>query len=178
MEAGASVWVHAYNGMRGLNHREPGMVGAVYEMPNTYAELICDGHHVHPSACDILMHQKDHEHVVLITDCMSAGGLEDGDYMLGEFPVTVEKGTARLKSNGALAGSILQLKDAVKNVVNWGIASKAQAINMASLTAAISVGIDDKCGQIKKGRLADFIVLDKDLDLRATYLGGQEAWKA
>ena len=178
VEAGASVWVHAYNGMRGLNHREPGMVGAVYEMPNTYAELICDGHHVHPSACDILMHQKDHEHVVLITDCMSAGGLEDGDYMLGEFPVTVEKGTARLKSNGALAGSILQLKDAVKNVVNWGIASKAQAINMASLTAAISVGIDDKCGQIKKGRLADFIVLDKDLDLRATYLGGQEAWKA
>ena len=178
VEAGASVWVHAYNGMRGLNHREPGMVGAVYELPNTYAELICDGHHVHPSACDILMHQKDHEHVVLITDCMSAGGLEDGDYMLGEFPVIVEKGTARLKSNGALAGSILQLKDAVKNVVNWGIASKAQAISMASLTAAISVGIDDRCGQIKKGYKADFIVLDKDLDLRATYLGGQEAWKA
>ncbi|HHU64716.1 amidohydrolase family protein, partial [Streptococcus sp.] len=59
-----------------------------------------------------------------------------------------------------------------------GIASKTLAINMASLTAAISVGLDDKCGQIKKGRLADFIVLDKDLDLRATYLGGQEAWKA
>ena len=83
-----------------------------------------------------------------------------------------------MKSNGALAGSILQLKDAVKNVVNWGIASKAQAISMASLTAAISVGIDDRCGQIKKAYKADFIVLDKDLDLRATYLGGQEAWKA
>ena len=69
---------------------------------------------------------------------------------LENFLLSLKKGTARLKSNGALAGSILQLKDAVKNVVNWGIASKAQAISMASLTAAISVGIDDRCGQIKK----------------------------
>lgn len=178
VEAGASIWVHAYNGMRGLNHREPGMVGAVYELPNTYAELICDGHHVHPFACDILMRQKQHDHVVLITDCMSAGGLDDGDYMLGEYPVIVENGTARLKSNGALAGSILQLKDAVKNVVDWGIASKIQAISMASLIPAISVGIDDKCGQIKKGRIADFIVLDKSLNLHATYLGGQKVWQS
>ena len=178
VEAGASIWVHAYNGMRGLNHREPGMVGAVYELPNTYAELICDGHHVHPSACEILMNQKQYDHVVLITDCMSAGGLEDGDYMLGEYPVIVEKGTARLKSSGSLAGSILQLKDAVKNVVNWGVASKAQAISMASLIPAISVGIDDKCGKIKEGHKADFIVLDKDFDLRATYLGGEKVWNA
>ena len=178
VEAGASIWVHAYNGMRGLNHREPGMVGAVYELPNTYAELICDGHHVHPSACEILMNQKQYDHVVLITDCMSAGGLEDGDDMLGEYPVIVEKGTARLKSSGSLAGSILQLKDAVKNVVNWGVASKAQAISMASLIPAISVGIDDKCGKIKEGHKADFIVLDKDFDLRATYLGGEKVWNA
>lgn len=178
VEAGASIWVHAYNGMRGLNHRELGMVGAVYELPNTYAELICDGHHVHPSACEILMNQKQYDHVVLITDCMSAGGLEDGDYMLGEYPVIVEKGTARLKSSGSLAGSILQLKDAVKNVVNWGVASKAQAISMASLIPAISVGIDDKCGKIKEGHKADFIVLDKDFDLRATYLGGEKVWNA
>lgn len=178
VEAGASIWVHAYNGMRGLNHREPGMVGAVYELPNTYAELICDGHHVHPSACEILMNQKQYDHVVLITDCMSAGGLEDGDYMLGEYPVIVEKGTARLKSSGSLAGSILQLKDAVKNVVNWSVASKAQAISMASLIPAISVGIDDKCGKIKEGHKADFIVLDKGFDLRATYLGGEKVWNA
>lgn len=177
VEAGASVWVHAYNGMRGLNHREPGMVGAVYDIPNTYAELIYDGYHVHTCACDILLHQKRPDHVVLITDCMSAGGQPDGDYMLGEYPVTVENGTARLKSNGALAGSILQLKDGVKNIVDWGLVSKANAIMMASLIPAISVGIDDVCGQIKKGHLADFIVLDKEMNLCATYLAGKKVYE-
>ena len=177
VEAGASVWVHAYNGMRGLNHREPGMVGAVYNIPNTYAELICDGYHVHICVCDILLHQKRPDHVVLITDCMSAGGQPDGDYMLGEYPVTVENGTARLKSNGALAGSILQLKDGVKNIVDWGLVSKANAIMMASLIPAISVGIDDVCGQIKEGHLADFIVLDKEMNLRATYLAGKKVYE-
>lgn len=178
VEAGASVWVHAYNGMRGLNHREPGMVGAVYNIQNTYAELICDGHHVSPVACDILMQQKNHNHVALITDCMAAGGQPDGDYMLGEFPVTVADGTARLKEGGNLAGSILKLKDGLKNVVSWGIASAEEAIRMASLVPAISVGIDDVCGQIKAGYAADFIVLDKDLDLQATYMDGQKVWEA
>ncbi|MCB5099277.1 N-acetylglucosamine-6-phosphate deacetylase [Streptococcus mutans] len=177
VEAGASVWVHAYNGMRGLNHREPGMVGAVYDIPNTYAELICDGYHVHTCACDILLHQKRPDHVVLITDCMVAGGQPDGNYMLGEYPVTVENGTARLKSNAALAGSILQLKDGVKNIVDWGLVSKANAIMMASLIPAISVGIDDVCGQIKEGHLADFIVLDKEMNLRATYLAGKKVYE-
>lgn len=177
VEAGASVWVHAYNGMRGLNHREPGMVGAVYDIPNTYAELICDGYHVHICVCDILLHQKRPDHVVLITDCMSAGGQPDGNYMLGEYPVTVENGTARLKSNGALAGSILQLKDGVKNIVDWGLVSKADAIMMASLIPAISVGIDDVCGQIKEGHLADFIVLDKEMNLCATYLAGKKVYE-
>lgn len=177
VEAGANVWVHAYNGMRGLSHCEPGMLGAVYSLPNTYAELICDGHHVTPVACDILMKQKGHHQVALITDCMSAGGLADGDYMLGEFPVIVANGTARLKEGGNLAGSVLELKDAVKNVADWGIASKAEAVRMASLIPAKSVGIDDRCGQIKKGHPADFIVLDHDLNLMATYLGGEIAWK-
>lgn len=177
VQAGASVWVHAYNGMRGLNHREPGMVGAVYNLPNTYAELICDGHHVSPVACDILMKQKNHNHVALITDCMAAGGQPDGDYMLGEFPVTVENGTARLKDGGNLAGSILKLKDGLKNVVAWGIASPEEAVRMASLIPAISVGIDNICGQIKEGYAADFIVLDKDLNLLATYLNGEKVWE-
>lgn len=177
VQAGASVWVHAYNGMRGLNHREPGMVGAVYNLPNTYAELICDGHHVSPVACNILMQQKGHDHVAMITDCMAAGGQPDGDYMLGEFPVLVENGTARLKDGGNLAGSILKLKDGLKNVVAWGIASPEEAVRMASLVPAISVGIDNVCGQIKDGYAADFIVLDKELNLVATYLDGQKVWE-
>ena len=178
VEAGASVWVHAYNGMRGLTHRELGMVGAMYELPHTTAELICDGHHVHPKACEILLKQKGYENVALITDCMTAGGQPDGDYMLGEFPVVVENGTARLKESGNLAGSILQLKDGVKNVVDWGIANAHQAITMASLVAAKSVGIDHVCGQIKKGYDADFIVLDDNLELIATYLNGEKRYQA
>ncbi|MDU6116575.1 N-acetylglucosamine-6-phosphate deacetylase [Streptococcus anginosus] len=178
VDAGASVWVHAYNGMRGLTHRELGMVGAMYELPHTYAELICDGHHVDPKACDILMKQKGHEHIALITDCMTAGGLEAGDYMLGEFPVVVVNGTARLKSTGNLAGSILKLKDGLKNVVKWGIANAHQAVMMATLNPAKSVHIDDVCGQIKEGHDADFIVLDNDLELVATYLDGEKRYEA
>ncbi|KGR72342.1 N-acetylglucosamine-6-phosphate deacetylase [Streptococcus phocae subsp. salmonis] len=178
VEAGASVWVHAYNGMRGLSHREPGMAGAVYHLPNTYAELICDGHHVTPVACDLLMQQKGHDHVAMITDCMRAGGSPDGDYMLGEFPVIVENGTARLKASGNLAGSILTLTQGIKNVVSWGIASPAQAISMSSYIPAVSVGIDDVCGQLKKGYAADFIVLDPSLTLMATYLDGEKVFEA
>ncbi|MCD3552196.1 amidohydrolase family protein, partial [Streptococcus equi subsp. equi] len=122
--------------------------------------------------------QKGHEHVALITDCMRAGGSPDGDYMLGEFPVIVENGTARLKDSGNLAGSILKLKDGIKNVVAWGIASPAEAIHMSSYVPAASVGIEDVCGQIKAGHAADFIVLDKDLELVATYLNGQKAFEA
>ncbi|WEV45857.1 N-acetylglucosamine-6-phosphate deacetylase [Streptococcaceae bacterium ESL0687] len=172
VEAGASVWVHAYNGMRGLSHREVGMVGSMFELPHTYAELICDGHHVHPKACDILIKQKGHEHVALITDCMRAGGQADGDYKLGEFDVIVKDGTARLKDGGNLAGSILQLKDALKNVVAWGLASPEEAIRMATLIPALSSKIDDKCGRLKEGRDADFIVLDEKMDLVSTWIDG------
>lgn len=177
VEAGASVFVHAYNGMRGLNHREPGMVGALMSLNHVFSELICDGHHVHPNAADILMEKAGHDHVALITDCMMAGGMPDGNYNLGEFPVVVKNGTARLES-GNLAGSILKLKEAIKNVVDWEIATPAQAIMMATLVPAISCKIDDKCGSIAQGRDADFIVLNPNMELDATYLDGVERYRA
>ncbi|MGX7351147.1 N-acetylglucosamine-6-phosphate deacetylase [Enterococcus canis] len=177
VEAGASVFVHAYNGMRGLNHREPGMVGALMSLKHVFSELICDGHHVHPNAADILMEKVGHDHVALITDCMMAGGMPDGHYNLGEFPVVVAEGTARLES-GNLAGSILKLKEAIKNVVEWEIATPEQAIMMATWVPAISCKIEDKCGMIKKGREADFIVLEPTMDLAATYLDGVERYTA
>jgi N-acetylglucosamine-6-phosphate deacetylase len=176
-DAGASVWVHAYNGMRGLNHREPGMVGAVLSVKNTYAELICDGHHVHPKACEILMNEIGRDHVAMITDCMRAGGMPEGHYMLGEFDVTVKDGTARL-AEGNLAGSILRLDEGVRNVVDWQLATVEEAIRMASLVPAISCKMDDVCGQIKEGRMADFIVLTPSLDLEATYVDGTKVYEA
>ncbi|MGX7066875.1 N-acetylglucosamine 6-phosphate deacetylase [Vagococcus fluvialis] len=172
VECGASIFVHAFNGMRGLNHREPGMVGAAMNLKHVFSELICDGHHVHPDAAQILMEKAGHEHVALITDCMMAGGMPDGNYMLGEFPVVVKDGTARMEE-GNLAGSILRLKEAVKNVVEWGIATPEEAIMMATYVPAVSCKMEDVCGSITRGRAADFIVLSDKLDLEATYLDGK-----
>lgn len=172
VDAGANIFVHTYNGMSGLHHREPGMVGAAMNT-DAISELICDGHHVNPHAANILMNAKGRDHIALITDCMSAGGMADGDYMLGDFPVVVSNGTARLKDSGSLAGSILKLKDAIKNVVDWDIADVFEAVQMASLVPAKSVGIDDVCGKLKEGYAADFIVLDYDMNLEKTFLNGK-----
>lgn len=175
--AGASIFVHTYNGMSGLNHREPGMVGCAMNTKNTVAELICDGHHVHPAAAEILVDVKTPEKVALITDCMRAGGMPEGEYTLGEFPVTVKDGAARLQSNGSLAGSILQLFDGVKNIVDWDIATVEEAIKMASLVPAQSVHIDDKCGSIAAGLPADYLVITPDMTLTETYVDGKSLYK-
>lgn len=175
VDAGANIFVHVYNGMSGLHHRNPGMVGAAMST-DAYGELICDGHHVNPNAANILMNVKGRDRIALITDCMSAGGMPEGDYKLGEFPVVVKDGTARLKDSGNLAGSILRLKEAVKNVVEWEIADVFEAIQMASLIPAKSLGIDDVCGKLHEGYDADFIVLDDNLDLKATFLNGKRVF--
>lgn len=175
VDEGANIFVHTYNGMSGLHHRNPGMVGAAMNS-DAISELICDGHHVNPASANILMNAKGRDKIVLITDCMSAGGMADGDYKLGEFDVIVANGTARLKEGGNLAGSILKLKDAIKNVVNWEIADVFEAIQMASLVPAKSVGIDDVCGKLKIGYDADFIVLDQSLELKSTYLNGEKVF--
>ncbi|MCJ0605866.1 N-acetylglucosamine-6-phosphate deacetylase [Enterococcus cecorum] len=176
VDAGASVFVHAFNGMRGLNHREPGMVGAMLTVKEIFAELIADGHHVHPKAVELLVQTIGYDKVALITDCMMAGGMPDGDYILGEFPVVVANGTARMKE-GNLAGSILKLYEGMRNVVKWGVATPYQAVMMASYIPAVSCNISDQCGSIQKGRAADFIVLDKEMNLVATYLDGQKRFE-
>ena len=175
VDEGANIFVHTYNGMSGLHHRNPGMVGAAMNS-DAISELICDGHHVNPVSANILMNAKGRDKIALITDCMSAGGMADGDYKLGEFDVIVKDGTARLKEEGNLAGSILKLKDAIKNVVDWEIADVFEAIQMASLVPAKSVGIDDVCGKLKVGYDADFIVLDQSLELKSTFIDGQRVY--
>ena len=173
--AGARVFVHTYNGMSDLLHREPGPVGCAMTTPDTYSELICDGMHVHPAACAALVNAKGWEHVALITDCLSCGGLEDGDYFLGELPIELRGGAAYLKGAGNLAGSTLTLAKAVRNVVQWGMVSASQALRMASEIPARSTGIDDRCGLIAEGRLADLVVMDEDLNLVEAYVGGRIA---
>lgn len=179
VENGASVFTHTYNAMSPLLHRAPGMVGAAMSLDNVDDELICDGHHVNPFAARILIDKKTPEHVLLVTDCMSAGMMPDGDYMLGELPVVVGGGTARLKDKTHnLAGSILKLNDAIKNVVDWNIVTPEQAITMGSWVPARSSKIGDKAGAILPGRAADFIVLDNQMNLKETYLNGVSKFKA
>lgn len=171
VNSGAKIFVHTYNGMSPLNHREPGMVGAAMALKDTYAELICDGHHVSPIAAKIMMDIKSRDNVALITDCMRAGAMADGEYTLGKFNVNVKNGVARL-SSGSLAGSVLTMNNAIKNVIDWNIASLEEAIKMASYVPALSCNINDVCGSIDQGIDADFIVIDSNLNVYETYING------
>lgn len=177
VDAGATVFIHTFNGMRGLHHREPGMVGAAMTSKDTYCELICDGYHVNSVAATAVIQAQTPNRICLITDAMRAAGMPDGDYYLGDLPVVVEGGTARLKSNGSLAGSILTLDKAVKHVVDWGMVSAQEAIRMASTIPAYAAGIADVCGSLTQGYVADMCVFDHALNLQATYVAGELAWR-
>ena len=172
VNAGATCFVHTYNGQRGLHHREPGVLGCAMTTPNTFAEIICDGKHVVPAAIKALVEAKGWQHTVLITDCLGCGGMPEGKYMSGGLPVVLKDNLCWLADMSSIAGSVLTLVRGVKNMVDWGIVTAEQALRMGSEIPARSVRIDDRCGFIKPGRLADFIVLDSELNLVDTYVGG------
>ena len=174
---GATVFVHTYNGMSGHHHRAPGLLTCAMTSEGTYVEIICDGMHVDPCAVAAVVRAKGWEHTVLVSDCLGCAGMPDGDYRLGDLPVRLADGLARLVTEGGgtgnIAGSTLTMARAAKNVFSWGIATAEQAIRMASEVPARSCGIDDACGSIKPGRDADFNVLAPDLSLRETYIAGR-----
>lgn len=172
VEAGASVFVHTYNAMRPLHHREPGMVGAAMNLKQTYSELICDGHHVHPVSANIMMDVKGRDHILLVTDCMRAGGQPEGHYRLGTLDVESADGAVRMK-DGTLAGSVLQLGDALANVVHWDLATLSQAVDMATYLPAKSQNLTHRMGLIEPGRSADLLVLDTSLKRVATVVRGK-----
>ena len=140
--------------------------------PETYAELICDGVHVNPAAIKSVISAKGWDHVVLITDCLGPGGMPDGDYMSGGLPVVMRDGTCYLREGGNLAGSTATLAKIVKNVYDWQLVTAEQALRMATEVPARSAGIAAVCGSIMPGRVADFNVLDAELNLEATYMAG------
>lgn len=173
--AGAKIVVHTFNGMADMAHRDPGIVGCAMTSQGVYAELICDGKHVDSVVCETLVRAKGWEHVVLITDCLSCGGMPDGDYHIGELPIVMRDGAAYLKDGGNFAGSTITLATAVQNVVRWGIVTAEQAIRMASEVPARSCGMGDRCGSILPGRPADLTVFDSELNLVETYVDGRLA---
>ena len=152
--------VHTFNAMRALHHREPGTVGAVLGDNRIHAELIADGHHVHPAAIRLLMQAKPRERVILITDAMSAAGLGDGRYDLGGLDVDVADGVARLREGGSLAGSTLTMIDAVRYVLEHTSLSVAEVSRMASGNPARQLGLRDVTGAIAVGMAADLVLVD------------------
>lgn len=176
VNAGASCFVHTYNGQRGLHHRDPGVTGCAMTTPETYAEIICDGKHVVPAAIKALVDSKGWQHTVLITDCLICGGMPEGEYVSGGMPVVMKGGLCYVKaedgSTGTIAGSVLTLAKGVKNMVDWQIVTAEQAIRMATEVAARSAKIDHVCGSIKPGRAADLTIFNADMTLAATYVSG------
>lgn len=175
IKAGLSHSTHTYNGMRGFTHREPGVVGAVLTNDAVMAEIIFDKIHVHPEAVRLLLKAKGVDKVECITDAMSATGLPDGNYKLGELDVYVKDSQARLVSNDSLAGSVLTLDKAFKNVIELGY-SIFDAVKMTSTNAAKE--FDLNTGEISEGKDADLVVLNGDYSVNMTFVKGKLKYQA
>ncbi|PWW05061.1 N-acetylglucosamine-6-phosphate deacetylase [Paenibacillus cellulosilyticus] len=166
--------VHTFNAMRPYHHREPGTVGAVLTDDRIIAEVIADGHHVHAAGIELLRRAKGPERVILVTDAMAAAGMPDGDYHLGELPVTMTCGVARLTNSGNLAGSTLTMIGALRHMVREIGVPIADASRMASGNPARQLGIDNVTGSIEVGKQADILLLSDQLEIERVWIGGQE----
>ncbi|EQF26274.1 N-acetylglucosamine-6-phosphate deacetylase [Clostridioides difficile CD160] len=172
---GVTNVTHMFNAMTGLNHRDPGVVGAALTT-NVYSELIADTIHINKDLFQFILNNKGKERLILITDSIEAGGLEDGDYALGGQKVIVKGNEARLE-NGALAGSVLSLNKMVFNFLENTNLKVNEAINLASLNPATSLSINDKKGSLEIGKDADIAVFDENLDCKMTLCLGEVVYK-
>ncbi|WP_407673171.1 N-acetylglucosamine-6-phosphate deacetylase [Paenibacillus alkalitolerans] len=164
--------VHTFNAMKGLHHREPGTVGAVLTEERISAEVIADGHHVHPACIKLLTQAKRSGNLLLITDAMSAAGLGDGDYALGGLDVTVLSGVARLTNGGSLAGSTLTMIDAFRFMVYRIGLSISETSRLASANPAKLLGLDTVTGSVAAGKTADLVLLTPDLRILGVWRNG------
>lgn len=154
---GARHVTHCYNAMSGLHHREPGLVGAALDLPDVTVELIADGVHVHPAAARLVWRACGADRVCLVSDAVDLG-------LPGTDAVRLDDGT--------LAGSRMGLDQAVRNVVAWGV-PLADALTMASVTPARVLGVPP----LEAGAPADLVLLDDDLQVLGTLVGGTVVWQ-
>ncbi len=166
---------HTFNAMSPLNHRNPGVVGAIFNS-NISCELIVDTFHVAPALYDIIYKLKG-DKLCFITDCLPAGGLPDGNYTLGgqEF---ISKGIECRLLDGTIAGSILKLNNGVFNVYKNSHIPLFECVNCASLNPAKVLGIDDKKGSLELGKDADIIITDENFQVLKTIIGGVLKYEA
>jgi len=151
--AGATSATHLFNAMRPLDHREPGIVGTVLDRDDIYAEAICDGVHIDPAIIRLWLKVKGEERAILVTDGMSATGMPDGTYMLGDFPVEVKDGVCL--SGETLAGSVLTMDRAVANLQRFTGSSLQVAVRLASHNPAKMLGLEH-LGSLEPGQPANF----------------------
>lgn len=174
---GLSNVTHTYNAQKGLHHREIGTVGSAMLFDSLNCEAICDTIHLSIPAIKLLIKNKPHDKFTLVTDSMRAKHLSDGISELGGQEVIVKDGEARLR-NGALAGSILKMNDAIKNLVLKCDVPFADAVDFATVNPAKNLKIFDSVGSIEVGKRANFTLLDGEFNVKLTIRDGKEIYKA
>jgi N-acetylglucosamine-6-phosphate deacetylase len=170
--AGARSATHTFNAMRTMDHREPGLAAYVLDKRSLFAEIICDGIHVDPLMVRLYFKAKDENRIILVTDGISATGMPDGTYRLGDMEVEVRDG--RCTSNGTLAGSVLTLDRGVQNLMEFTGTGLTTAVAAASHNPSQLMGIDDNWGQLDVDRKANITVLSPAAEVIQTFLAGRE----
>jgi N-acetylglucosamine-6-phosphate deacetylase len=177
IEAGASQATHLFNRMPPLGHREPGLAGAILTSDLVAAELICDGVHVHPDMVRMAIRAKGPHRMMAITDGVAAAALRDGaTAKLGGRDIHVRQSAAYLE-DGTLAGSVATMDRVFRFLVREAGLSLTEAAAMCATTPAAELQLTD-LGAIRKGAIADLVVLDRDLIVRQTYIGGRLAYSS
>lgn len=176
IENGAVSATHTFNAMRLFHQHQPAIMGAVLES-DVYCEAICDGRHLHPGSVRMLLKCKGCGRVVAVTDSIMAAGLPDGNYKLGVNDVVVEDGDAKLASDGTRAGSTLTTGQALKNLVKFTGEGPETVLPLLTENPADLLGMSRK-GRIAPGCDADFVVLDDDLSVLRTIVGGRTVYTA
>jgi len=160
IDAGARMGTHLFNAMTALTHRQPGTVGALLSDDRAFCELICDGFHVDPAVVKLAVRAKGISGIVLITDAMSGTAMADGDYQLGGTKVIVKSGTAKF-DDGTLAGSVLTMNKAFKNVIDFAGVTPSEASIMSASNAAYLIGLANRIGSLEVGKAADIAIVDQ-----------------
>ncbi|MEH7384894.1 N-acetylglucosamine-6-phosphate deacetylase [Bacillus sp. JJ1521] len=175
IEAGVTHATHLFNGMRGLHHREPGVAGAVLLHDEVKCEMIVDGIHIAPKMVKFAYKNKGSKGSILITDAMRAKCLGAGMYDLGGQEVSVN-GERAVLNDGTLAGSILKLNDAVRNMMKFTDCSLQDITEMTAVNPAKQINVFDRKGSIKAGKDADIVIVNDQLEVIMTFCRGRLAY--
>jgi N-acetylglucosamine-6-phosphate deacetylase len=180
VKMGASHVTHLFNGMRPLHHREPGVAGAALMIDDLAVEMICDGIHINKELVSYVFRVKPSKKIVLITDCVEAGGCAEGEYQLGSLPVVLKEGQVRLINEdgtpGSLAGSSLTMDKALRNTIDYTGLSLEQILPTLTINPARQIGVEQRKGSIVIGKDADLVILDDRFQVRATYVKGKKVY--